>query len=184
MVGGCKNVGDVIPCSYTSHNDRFHRMFRNGNYDGASNAFQRAGHFRESRICDAYDLQEKAALTSTTARPIRIQAFVTAAEAFLNCAQDSPLRQVKERLTCYEAAGDCYKEARDLKSAADKYRLAEKYDKVALAHQESGDIEEMVAMITQHQKILDDSLHKRLTAEAQMHYFKVHLNGSFASEHR
>lgn len=182
MVDDCKNVSDGIPHYYTSHNDRSHRMFRNGNYEQASNAFRRAGRDREAGICDAYDLQEKASLTSTTASETRIQAFVKAAKAFLGCAWSSPARQVKERLTCYEAAGDCYKEAHDLKRAADNYQLAGKYDKAALTYQDRGCIDEMMEVITRHKNSLNDTLHEQLMTDAKVHYFEVYFNGSSVSE--
>jgi hypothetical protein len=131
-------------------------------------------------ICDAYVLQEKAALISTTASATRIQAFAKAAKAFLNCVRDSPSR---ERLTCYEAAGDCYKEAHDLKRAADNYQLAGKYDKAALAFQERGLIDEMVELITRHKNTFSDHLHEQLTMDAQMHYFKVDSGSILVSRH-
>lgn len=180
MGGGCKNVSGGVPCHYKSLNDRFRRMFEAGRYAQALVAFERAGRSREARICNAYVLQEKAALISTTAGTARVQAFVTAAKAFLKGVLDSPS---KERLTCYEAAGDCYKEARDLKRAADNYQLAEKYDKAALAYMERGCIDEMVEVINQHKRTFSSSVHEQLTTAAQTHYFKVHFNCPLVSRH-
>lgn len=152
-------------------------MFHYGHYAQASVAFKRAARDREAGICDAYALQEKAALTSTTTSAIRIQAFLTSAKAFLDCAQNTPPRHVKEHLTCYEAAGDCYKEAHDLRRAADNYWLAEKYTEAAITYQEIAHIDEMVEVITQHRDTFDGNLHEQLMSFAQMHYFKVHPNG-------
>ena len=78
-------------------------MFDNGRYSQASIAFQRAGRDREAAICDAYLLREKSQLISTTKSAARIQAFVTAANAFITCAQDTP--RVNERLAYYGIAG-------------------------------------------------------------------------------
>ena len=155
-------------------NNHFYRMFRNGNYAGAAVAYRRAEQERKAKICDAYVLQEKAGLTSTTAIAARIQAFVAAAKAFVDCARNSPSKT--ERLTCYEATGDCYKEARELKKAAKNYRQGERYDKAALTYQEGGCIDDMVEIITQYKGTFTKSLHERLTKFAQMHYFKVYTN--------
>jgi len=100
-------------------------MFLNRRYAQASVAFLRAGRNREAAISDAYLLREKARSISTTASATRIQAFIMAAKAFSKCAEDSPSEQANERQTYYRAAGECYSEARDLKSAGDSYRMVE-----------------------------------------------------------
>ena len=151
-------------------------MFRRGRYEQASVAFRRAGREKKARICDAYVMQEKTALTSTTTSAARIQAFAAAAEDFVDCALNSPSKV--ERLTCYEAAGDCYKEAQDLKRAANSYQEGERYDKAALAYQEGECVDDMVETITQHKGTFTKSLHERLTKFAQIHYFKVYTNGT------
>ena len=105
----------------------------------------------------------------------RIQAFVTGANAFITCAQDSP--QVDERLTYYGIAGECYSEARDLKRAGDSYRMAEQYDKAAHTYLDGGYFDEMAAVITQHGNTLKSGLWECPTMVAQMHHFKVYSNG-------
>ena len=152
-------------------------MFFNKRYAQASIAFQRAGRTRESAICDAYVLREKARLVSTTTSAARIQAFMTAANAFITCARDSPSKQVNERVAYYGAAGECYSEAHDPKNAADNYRLAKQYAAAARNYREGGYFDEMVEVITQHKNALDSSLRERLMMAAQMHYFKVYFNG-------
>src|SRR5579872_7526098 len=99
-------------------------MFLNKRYAQASVAFMRAGRDREAAICNAYLLREKARLVSTTSISARTKTFVAAASAFITCAQDSPSKQVNERLAYYRNAGECYLEARHLKDAGDYYRLS------------------------------------------------------------
>jgi len=130
-------------------------MFFNKHYAQASIAFQRAGRNREAAICDAYLLREKAQLMSTTISAARVQAFVTAANAFTTCAQDSPSKQINERLAYYGAAGECYSEARDLKHAGDSYQMAKKYATAARMYQEGGYFDKMVEIITQHNNALE-----------------------------
>ena len=113
---------------------------------------------------------------SITASAARIHAFLATAEAFVDCARNSPSKA--ERLACYEATGDCYKGAQDLKKAANNYRLGERYDKAALTYQEGGCVDDMVEMITQHKGAFTKSLHERLAKFAQMHYFKVYTNST------
>ena len=149
-------------------------MFDNGRFAQAALAFRKAGRDKEVKICDAYILQEKAGLISTVAAAARKKAFVDAANAFSTCAQNSPPRQTKERLTCYETAGDCYSEARDLKSAGDSYRLAELYAEAACTYREGEFFDEMVKVITLHKRSFTSELYQELMMAARMHYFKVY----------
>ena len=158
-------------------------MFLNKRYAQASVAFLRAGRNREAAICDAYLLREKARSISTTANAARIQAFITTAKAFITCAQDSPSKQVNERLAYYGIAGECYSEARDLKNAGDSYRMAKQYAAAARTYREGGYFDEMVEVITLHAEALDSGLLERLTKVAQMYYFKVYLNSRLVSEY-
>ena len=95
------------------------------------------------------------------------------ASAFITCAQDSPSKQVNEHLAYYGTTGECYSEARDLKTAGDYYQMAEKYDEAARTYREGGYFNEMAKVITQHRNALDSGLLERLTMVAQMYYFKV-----------
>ena len=158
-------------------------MFDNGRYSQASVAFLRAGRNREAAICDAHLFRENARSISITASTARTQAFVTAANAFITCALNSPPERVSERLGYYGIAGECYLEAHNLKKAGDNYRMAEQYDEAAHAYHEGGYFDEMVEVITQHGNTLESSLRERLTMVAQMYYFKVCSNGRFVSKH-
>lgn len=148
-------------------------MFLNKRYGQASVAFLRAGRKREAAICDAYLLREKARSVSTITSEARIQAFVTAADAFATCAEDSPLKQVRERLTYYGIAGECYSEARKFENAGDNYRMAEQYAAAARAYREGNNFDELAEVITQHGNALDRGLLERLRKVTQMYYFKV-----------
>jgi len=158
-------------------------MFLNKRYAQASVAFLRAGRDREAAICKAYFLREKARSISTATSAARIKAFVTAADAFFACAEDSPSKQVNERLSHYGIAGECYSEARDLKRAGDSYRMAERYDGAGRTYREGGYFDEMVEVITRHGDALDSSLLERLTMVAQMYYFKVYFSVLLVSEY-
>ena len=106
----------------------------------------------------------------------RIQAFVTAAKAFIDCARDSPSKQANERLAYYGAAAECYLEIHDLKRAGDNYRMAKQYDAAARNYREGGHFEELVVVITQHGNAMSSVLRERSRMAAQMHYFKVRFN--------
>ena len=147
-------------------------MFLNKRYGQASVAFLRAGWNREATICDAYLLREKARLTPTATSTARVQAFTTAANAFIACALNSPSKPVKERLAYYKTAGECYLEARDPKNAGDSYLNAEQYGAAAHAYLEGGCIDEMVEVITRYGNTIDSGL-ERLRRAAQLHYFRV-----------
>lgn len=161
--------------------DPFHRMFLNKHYAQASVAFLRAGRNREATICDAYLRREKARLISTTSSAARIQAFVAAANAFIDCARDS-LCKVNERLAYYGTAGECYLEARDPKSAGDNHMIAEKYAAAACAYLEGEYIDEVVEVMTRHRDAFDGGLLERLTIAARLHYFKVRFKSRVVSK--
>jgi hypothetical protein len=156
-------------------------MFDSERYSQASVAYLRAGRDREAAICDAYLLREKARSISTTTSTARIQAFVTAANAFVTCAQDSP--RANERLVYYGIAGECYSEARDLKRAGDSYRMAEQYDEAALAYLEGGHFNGVAAVLIRHGNALPSGLRERLTMVTRMYYFKVYFNGRLAPKY-
>lgn len=159
-------------------------MFLNKRYAQASTAFLRAGRNREVTICEAYLLRERARLTSTIAGAARARAFVTAANAFVACAQDSPSKRINERLSYYVTAGGCYSEARDLKRAGDSYRMAEQYDTAARTYREGGHFGEMAEVVTQHgNSFRDGSLLERLTKLSQIYYFKVCFSGRSISKY-
>ena len=145
-------------------------MFLDRCYGEASVAFQRAGRNRETAICNAFLLREGARSKPTIATTARIQAFATAATAFLACARDSPSNPIDERLIYYAIASECYSEARDLQNAEDSYRMVEK---AAQAYLEGEHFDKMTDMITQHGVALGSGLLERLTRVAQMYYFKV-----------
>ena len=160
----------------------FRRMFDNQHYAQASVAYLRAGRSREAAICDAYFLREKARLISTTASTARIHAFLIAANDFITCARDSPPKRVKERLNCYGAAGECYVEAGDLKTAGDNYRIAEQYDAAARAYRGGEHFHEVIEVVTQHRDTLNSSLLESLKTDAKLHYFKVNFNNQLATK--
>ena len=182
MVKDRENVSTWIQ-HHNICDDPFRRMFLNKRYAQASVAFLRAGRNREAAICDAYLLRENARLIPTTANAARIQAFTAAANAFITCAQDSPSKQINERLAYYGTAGECYSEARTLKNAGDSYRKAKQYAAAARTYREGGYFDELVEVITQHGKLLDTGLLERLTKVAQMYYFKVCFNECLVSEY-
>jgi len=163
--------------------DPFYRMFLNKRYAQASVAFLRAGRKREAAICDAYLLREKARSISTTAGETRVQAFIAAADAFVVCAEDSPSKQVRERLTYYGTAGECYVEGRKFKNAGDNYITAEQYSAAARAYREGDHFDELADVITQHKGALDSRLLERLTKVTQMYYFKVCSEDSLVFEY-
>jgi len=149
-------------------------MFLNKRYEQALVAFRRAGRDREVAICNAYLLREKARLVSTTASAARIRAFITAANAFIACARDSPKQRVNERLAYHGEAGECYMEARDLKNAGDNYLIAGRYGAAGCAYLEGEHFDQLAEVITQPGNVIEGGLLERLTMAARIHYSKVH----------
>jgi len=181
MVKDRKNVSTRILCCNILHDDHFHSLFLNKRFAQASIAFKNARRNREAKICTAYLLREKARLIPTTTRAARTQAFITTANAFIDCARDSPPKQDNERLAYYGIAGECYSEARDLKNAGDSYLMAKQYNMAARTYREGGRFDELAELIIQHGPALENGLLERLAMVTQMHYFKVYLNGFLIS---
>ena len=144
-------------------------MFFYKHYAKASAAFIKAGENQDAAICDAYLLREKALSIPAATSTARIQAFITAANAFIVCARDTPYEEADERLSYHEAAGECYLEARDLKNAGDSYLMANQYAIAAHAYRKGGYFNELVDMIARHRNDLDSGLLERLTKVVQLH---------------
>ena len=153
-------------------------MFLNKRYEQASVAFKRAGRDREVKICQAYLLRGKARVISTTASEARIQAFLTAAKAFVSCAKDSPAERVTERLSYHKAAGECYSEARSYRNSGKNYLIAGEYDETARAYKNGEYIDEMMEVINRHRDTMDAVLIERLEMAAKLHHFKVCFNSN------
>jgi len=156
-------------------------MFLNKRYAQALVAFRRAGRDREVTICNAYLLREKARLVSTATSAARIQAFISAANAFIACARDSPEHRVNERLAYHGEAGECYLEAGDPKNAGDNYLIAEQYDAAGCAYLEAERFGRLAEVITQHKESIEDAILERLTTAARIHYSKVYIYSWFVS---
>ena len=148
-------------------------MFRKKRYEQASVASQKAGRNRVVKICQAYLLLEKAWVISTTASEARVQAFLTAAKAFVDCIRDSPVEQVKERLGFHKAAGECYSEAGSYINSGKNYSIAGEYDEAARAYLKGKHIEKMVEVIIRYGDTMDSDLVECLEIAAKSHYFKV-----------
>lgn len=158
-------------------------MFKSGRYSQASVAFRRAGNDRLAKISDAFALHEKAKLISTTANAARTQAFITAADALLACARDSPTERTTERKSCYAAAGECFSEVRDLKGAGDSYIMAGKYESAAHSYREGGYVDDMTEVIIRHKDALESDFYLEMMAFARIHYFKVYSSAGLSIKH-
>lgn len=168
---------------YYMTSDSFHRMFFNKRYAQASIAFLRAGQNRVAAICNAYLLRERARSTSTSASEARIKAFLTAADAFVACTQNTLPEQINERLAYCRTAGECYSETGSLKEIGDRYRLAERYAAAACIYREGGCFDQLVEVIAQHGDVIGGGFLEDLKTATQMHYLKVCFNERHISEY-
>jgi tetratricopeptide (TPR) repeat protein len=101
-------------------------LFRSKRYLQAMHCFDRAGLRRETAVAQAYLHREHARNLSGGTKQLdieRARAFIVAADAFSHCADEA----ITEKKAYYRAAGECYAQASQHKSAGKAFLEAAEY---------------------------------------------------------
>ena len=111
----------------------------------------RADNPRLAAVANAYALQDIAHkmpnhLGTTKTRPAAFEL----AEAFLACARDAHESDYDKYKNYYQLAAKCLEEAGNIVKAAENYRIAENFTKVALLFRKSGKFDDAYDIITNH----------------------------------
>ncbi|KAG2023736.1 hypothetical protein CC2G_001355 [Coprinopsis cinerea AmutBmut pab1-1] len=154
-------------------------LFTNRRYLQSMHAFQRAGMEREVKIAHTHFLREEARSAIATNKEGMLSkqnAFVVAAESFLECAAFST---GKRRKVFYHNAADCFERAAQLfdmldlfARAAKAYEDAEEYTPAVRLYRKCDKFDEAVNIVVGHKGKVDQSLAENVVDVARLFYFK------------
>ncbi|KAF8139771.1 hypothetical protein EV363DRAFT_1497668, partial [Boletus edulis] len=133
-----------------------HDLFKHKKYPQAMHCFARALLPRMVAICEAFHLRELARAKVGVAPPKAQQdAFLTAADAFVESAEDAPPGNAKFQY--YRNAAECYVRAGDDRKAADAYLDAKEYDLAARRYRKVGLFDETLEILHKHSRKMESS---------------------------
>jgi tetratricopeptide (TPR) repeat protein len=149
-------------------------LFQNKRYLQALHCFERAGLTREVAVSHTYYLREQAQLIpvveSRKAQQTRVVAFLTAAEAFLECA--TAAINTKEKRVYYRNAGDCFERAEDDYRAARAYVEAHEFTTAAKLFRVCAKFDEAIDVVKQFRHEIDDDVAQNIFGVARLFYFR------------
>ncbi|KLO20395.1 hypothetical protein SCHPADRAFT_897689 [Schizopora paradoxa] len=145
-------------------------LFVNKQYHQAVHCFDRACLPIEKGIAQAYYLRQQArALDKSTLKrlPIRKEAFINAAEAFIKCAQ------ARYRESYWRNAGECFVEAENPRRAAAAYFEAKLYTDAVKQFKKAGSYDEAVHVVQEKGEFVDKTVAENIIDVSRLHYLKV-----------
>ncbi|GLB36677.1 putative uvrD-like helicase C-terminal domain [Lyophyllum shimeji] len=147
-------------------------LFERKKFLQAKHCYERALMPREMAIANAYSLRDQARKTpqgdSRRVRDQRQTAFVTAAEAFLGCAEAA----TKNRLVYFRIAAKCFESGAEELRAANTYLRAHEYDTAAKLFRKLGLFDEAVAVIKTNEKHMQSDVVESIKDVARLYYFR------------
>lgn len=149
-------------------------LFQHKRYLQAMHCFERAGMDREVAVAKAYSLREQA-----RAIPLGYQgyqdtraktAFITAAEAFLNCAVAA--MKANETRVYYRIAGDCLSVIDVHVRAAEAYLAGGECTLAAMSYRKAGVFKKAVEVIKEHRQEIADGVADSIMDVARLDCFR------------
>lgn len=138
----------------------------------AKHCYERASMAREMAISNAYLLRAQARKIPTgdsrRTKGLRQGAFITAADAFLSCAEEA----TKNRTTYFRRAGECFEEAMEGFRAANAYVNAHEYDIAAKLFRKLGLFDEAVEVIKTNEEDMRADVVESIKDVARLYYFR------------
>ncbi len=134
-------------------------LFTNKQYHQAMHCFERADLLVHKAIAHAYYLRQQArALDKNTSKRLvqRKLAFTSAADAFVECAQDSDL-SARANESYWRNAGECFVEADNPRRAAEAYFEAELYTDAVKQFKKACLYDEAVRVVQDKRKFIEGS---------------------------
>jgi tetratricopeptide (TPR) repeat protein len=135
-------------------------LFQNKRYLQALHCFERAGLTREVAVSRTYYLREQARsiplVESRKSQQTRIDAFLVAAEAFLECA--TVAINDREKRVYYRNAGDCFERAADDYQAARAYVEAHEFTTAAKLFRVCAKFDEAVDVVKRFRQDIDNDV--------------------------
>ncbi|KIM51667.1 hypothetical protein SCLCIDRAFT_33255 [Scleroderma citrinum Foug A] len=144
-----------------------HKLFDCGRFEQAIHCFERAHLPRELRIAKAFQLREEA---RSILQPSEHQnACITAAEAFIQCTQES-IGNV-EKNNYYRYAAKCYASAGHIHGAADFYIASDDFASAAKEYQKAGYFDDLVSLIKRYPEKITKWYKDQLFELCVRHYY-------------
>ncbi|KAG6884795.1 hypothetical protein C0992_005764 [Termitomyces sp. T32_za158] len=147
-------------------------LFERKRYFQAKHCYERALMPREMAIANAYYLRAEARkIPRGNSRHLKEQlhrGFVTAAEAFLDCA----LEASKNRAVYIRCAAECLELAPEELLAAQKYLEAKEYNAAAKLFRKLGHFDEAVDIIKNYKKYMQTNIVENIEEVARLFYFR------------
>ncbi|KAG6874166.1 hypothetical protein C0995_005584 [Termitomyces sp. Mi166 len=138
----------------------------------AKHCYERASMPREMAIANAYYLRGEAhKAPSGESRHLKEQrhcGFITAAKAFLDCAQEAG----KNRTEYFRCAAKCFELAAEELRAAKTYLEAHEYDTAAKLFRQLGRFDEAVDVIKNYKESMGSDIVQNIKEVARLFYFR------------
>ncbi|KAF8955734.1 hypothetical protein BDZ97DRAFT_1926448 [Flammula alnicola] len=149
-------------------------LFSNKRYLQAMHCFERAGLDREVAVSHTYYLREQARSISPTSSKqgvsLRQQAFLAAAEAFVQCSVSAI--NSKETKAYLRSAGDCFEHAQEDFRAAEAFSRAGEYNTAVKLYRKCAKFDEAVAIVTSNRQDIEMEVAENIIDIARLFYFK------------
>ena len=142
-------------------------------------AFERAGMARKAKISYTHYLREIArSIQAVNKESIssKRDAFCSAAESFLECAQATKGRERRvffhNAADCFENAGGCGDNMEDYRRAARAYEDATEFTSAVRLYRKTEMFDKAVQVIQNHRQEVDEELANSVQEVARLFYFK------------
>ncbi|KAI6140812.1 hypothetical protein BKA82DRAFT_31698 [Pisolithus tinctorius] len=155
-------IGESTPEQWAASG---YKLFNAGQFQEAIRCFERANLPTQLRIAQAYRLREVAMLTSQARE--RQKAFLSAAEAFVECAGEAHGTQ---KTSFYGAAAKCYGLADSVHQAAKFYINADDFAGAAKQYHKAGCFDEIAQILKRYHEKIAKSYKNELLYICVVHY--------------
>lgn len=135
--------------------------------------FERANMHREVAVAHAYYLREQARTSPVDPKRslyARSKAFLSAADAFLECAGAAST----EQRAYFQNAADCYVAGGDIPKAAQAFLSAEKFTHASQLYRKCGLFDEAVKVVKDHREGMQQDVADSIIGVSRLFYFREH----------
>ncbi|KAG6859929.1 hypothetical protein C0995_001823 [Termitomyces sp. Mi166 len=176
LIHNCTPTTDMPRLAVSSSREEWvskgKELFERKKYFQAKHCYERASMPREMAIANAYYLREEAwKIPSGDSRHLKEQrhrGFITAAEAFLGCAQGAG----KNRTVYFRCAAECFALTTEKLRAAKMYLEAHEYDAAAKLFRRLGYFDEAVDVIKNYKQSMQSDTVQNIKEVARLFYFR------------
>ncbi|KAF9033219.1 hypothetical protein BDZ89DRAFT_983953 [Hymenopellis radicata] len=146
-------------------------LFDQKKYGAAKHCYTRANLPKLAAVANAYHERQKARAIGTTKQTsgARRDAFRSASDAFLACAEAETVASVKQ--TYHRNSAFCMEGAGDLYRAAFIHRLAHNYDRAGELYRDLKKFDEAIGIVEEARDKMDEDIVNSIIKRARLAYF-------------